>query len=397
MLLTLLTAILENKRLVERREARLDSQAITPVALVLVPTRTLVTQIWKALIDMIRYANLKGVVLYGGTGLDIDYAQLRRGCDILVATPGRLIRILKETSLLSLCKTRWFVIDEANAMLAPNFGSQLSTIQKHLPQQHNVWLFTMALREDRVKAALDMLDKDYVLINEETLGGPQSLGLPTKAVSNYLSVRHDIIPVKCDEDKLAYLFDYFQDETVEVTKVLILARNPKIIGLLHRSLRNDLQLKCLGLSKNNAQRDREIALTEFIRGITIVLISSFQLTSGLNLRDLETIFVHDMPQEFEEYLTAVHRLAKFRDTGIARVFFNVETDVAMVCPLSDYLRDHGQVVPEWLQAICDKENPRHNVAQGTGTQQPTVSFSLFGPFTSRIHPVTDHATSNNTA
>ena len=283
-----------------------------------------------------------------------------------------------------------------------------------------------------------MLDKAYVRINEGTLASPQLRGLPTKAVSNYLSVRHDIIPVTCDDDKLAYLFNYFRDETVKVTKVLILARNPKTIGLLHRSLLNDLGLKCLGLSKNYAQRDREIALTEFIRGTTIVLISSFQLTLGLNLTDLETIFVHDMPQEFEEYLSGVQLVAKFEDTGIARVFFNVERDVAMARPLSNYLRAHGQIVPEWLQDICEKED-RHNVAQGTqdvpaasqsasihngtaartqetatgdktpatdapslpsvnlstGTQQPVVSFSLFGLFTPQILSRTDQDTSNH--
>ena len=90
--------------------------------------------------------------------------------------------------------------------------------------------------------------KDYVRINEETFASPQPLGLPKQAVSKYLSVHQEIIPVIYNEDKLKYLADYFEDEEIEVSKVLILARNSKAIKLLHVSLGRDIGLKYLGLS-----------------------------------------------------------------------------------------------------------------------------------------------------
>ena len=253
---------------------------------------------FETLINTTRYTGLGAAGIYGGTDLELDVAQLGRGRDVIVATPGRLIHLLEDTtiveglSILSLCNTRWFVMDEADAMLAPSFDLQLSSIQKHLPQQHNDWLFTMALREDRVKGALDMLDKDHVLINEETLASPQPPGLPTKAVPKYLSVRQEIIPITCEEDKLAYLFSYFQDETVDLTKVLIVARDSKTVDLLHMSLARDLGLKCSPLSQEYSQRDREIARMEFIRGVTIVLLTSIQLSKGLNLPHAGTIFIY---------------------------------------------------------------------------------------------------------
>lgn len=185
MLLTLLIAILENTRLLDERPAPSTCQFITPSALVLVPSRTLAGQIWEALIDMIQYTSPKGVVLYGGISLDIDYTQLRHGYDILITTPGRLIRILKHTSLLSLCNTRWLVMDEADAMLAPNFAAQLKIVQSYVPQQHNLWLFTSILRESRRNEALKMLDKDPVRINEGDLASPQLPGLLWK----YLNIR----------------------------------------------------------------------------------------------------------------------------------------------------------------------------------------------------------------
>ncbi len=328
---------------------------------------------------MIKYTSLRGVAIYGGTSLDIDYSQLRRGCDIMVATPGRLIHLLEDTSILgemstlSLWKIRWFVIDEADAMLAPSFGPQLRIIQSYLPQQHNLWLFTMALREDHTIEALRMLseypvtiteenlaNKDEVTINEETITKPRLHGLPMKASSKYISVHEDIIPVTCDEDKLEYLVNYFDDENIPVTKVLILARNPKAIELLHMSLGRDYGLKCSGLSQEYTQQERETAVTEFIRGLTIVLITSFQLSKGLNLPGLETVFVHDMPWEFEEYLAAVGRVGRIGNFGKAIAFFNVKRDVAMACPLSNHLKAHEQDVPDWLQDICDKEDPLHN-------------------------------------
>ena len=104
------------------------------------------------------------------------------------------MRILDERSILSLWKTRWFVIDEADAMLAPSFGPQLRSIQSYLPQQHNLWLFAMAPRKDHKMEALRMLNKDPVTINEETLANkdevtineeiitkPRLHGLPRKA------------------------------------------------------------------------------------------------------------------------------------------------------------------------------------------------------------------------
>lgn len=299
----------------------------------LVPTRTLAQQIWQTLIDVLRYTSLKGVRIYGGTSLDLDYTQLRRGCDIMVANPGRLIhllqdmRILDERSILSLWQTRWFVIDEADAMLAASFGPQLRSIQSYLPQQHNLWLFVMAPRKDHKMEALRMLNKDPVTINEETIMKPLLHGLPRKAISKYISVHQEIIQVTCDEDKLKCLFDYFLDANTKVTKVLILARNPKAIDLLHMSIGRDLKLPCSGLSQDYAQREREFALKEFIHGMTLILITSFQLSKGLNLPGLETMFVHNMPWEFEEYLAAVGRVGRTENIGKAKVFFNVERDL----------------------------------------------------------------------
>ena len=174
----------------------------------LVPTRTLAQQIFNTLIDTLRYTGLRGAAIYGGTSLEIDIAQLWRGCDIMVATPGRLIHLLQNTTILegecilSLCNTRWFVMDEADAMLAPNLGSQLSTIYKYLPKQHHLWLFTSTLREACATEALRMLNKQHVRIGKETLTGPQPHGLSSKAVSQYSGVRQDIIPVKAMKTSL---------------------------------------------------------------------------------------------------------------------------------------------------------------------------------------------------
>lgn len=127
--------------------------------------------------------------------------------------------------------------------------------------------------------------------SKETVLSGQPRGLPTKTLSNHLSVRQEIILATSDEDKLAYLFSCFQDETVELTKVLIVARDAKTVDLLHMSLGRDLGLKCSALTQERAQRDREIARKEFIRGITIVLITSFQLSKGLNWPRVETIYI----------------------------------------------------------------------------------------------------------
>ena len=213
----------------------------------------------------------------------------------------------------------------------------------------------MALREDRVKGVLDMLDKDHVLINEETIARSQARGLPTKSKPTCLNVRQEIIPITSDEDKLAYLLIYFRDETVDLTKVLIVIRDVKTVDLLHMSLARDLGLKCSPLSQEYSQQEREIARMEFIRGVTIVLLTSIQLSKGLNLAGLETIFLHDMPWQFEEYLAAVGRVGRTGNTDTAKVFFNVERDVTMASTLVNHLRDDEQIIPEWLQVIADRE------------------------------------------
>ena len=109
--------------------------------------------------------------------------------------------------------------------------------------------------------------------------------------------------------------------------MLILARNPKAIDLLHMLIGRDSKLPCSELFQDYAQREWEIALMEFIHGMTLILTTSFQLSKGLNLPGLETILVHDMPWEFEEYLAAVGRVGRIGNTGKAKVFFNVERDL----------------------------------------------------------------------
>ena len=152
----------------------------------------------------------------------------------------------------------------------------------------------------------------------------------------YVSVDQEIIPITCVDDKLIYLANYFNDEKIAVTKILILARNPNAIHLLHTFLREFVGLKCSGFCQGYTQQELEIAVADFIRGITIVLVTSFQLSKGLGLPDYETLFVHDMPREFEEYIAEVDRVGMIGNPGKAIVFFNLEKDMTMACPLSDH-------------------------------------------------------------
>ena len=181
--------------------------------------------------------------------------------------------------------------------------------------------------------------------------------VPMKASSRNFNVQQKIIAFTCDEDKLEYLAEFFDKEITPVTKVLILARDPKAINLLHTSLR-DFGLKCSGFCQGNTQQEMKIAPAEVIWHYYCP-ITSFQLLKGLNLPGREIMFVHDMPQEFEDYIAAVDRVGMIGNPGKAIVFFNAERDVAMACPLADHLKAHGQQVPDWLEAICAK-----NVAEG---------------------------------
>ena len=181
--------------------------------------------------------------------------------------------------------------------------------------------------------------------------------VPMKASSRYTTVHQEIIPVANDEDKSKYLAESFDKENILGTKMLILTRDSRANNLLHKSLR-DSGLKCSGFCQGYTQREMTIAPTEVIWHYYCP-ITSFQLLKGLNVPGLETMFVHDMPLEFEEYIAAVDRVGMIGNSGKAIVFFNVEKDMAMACPLSDRLKAHGQEVPDWLEAICEK-----NVAEG---------------------------------
>jgi len=309
-----------------------------PNALVLAPTRELVSQIFDEAQKFCYLTGVRPVVCYGGAETRGQLQELERGCDLLVATPGRLVDFL-ERGRVTLAACKFLVLDEADRMLDMGFEPQIRRIveQEDMPQtgQRQTFMFSATFPREMQMMAGDFLN-DYVFLTVGRVGAAckdvtQSFQFvdgrdKPEALMRYLSNvdQHGLTLVFVETKRDA---DFLED---------VLCRE----GFPASSIHGD-----------KTQRDRELALRDFKAGRTPILVGTDVAARGLDIPNVLHVINFDLPRQISDYVHRIGRTGRAGNTGFAMSFI-CDKNRNIIRELIDLLVENGQDVPSWMENMC---------------------------------------------
>jgi superfamily II DNA/RNA helicase len=268
-----------------------------PRALVLVPTRELAVQVQEVLEPLAASRGLRLMAVYGGAPMDRQIKTLRRGVEIVIATPGRLID-LGDRGELSLSDVEVLVLDEADRMADMGFMPQVEWVMRRLPQEHQTLLFSATLDNE-----VDHLVRTYV---RTPAHHEVASALPTVE-----SMEHRFIKVhQMDKVKVACAI------AQGVYRTLVFVRTKRGADRLGLQLRKE-GVRAEVLHGGLTQGARQRALQRFTKGDVGILVATDVAARGLDIDGVDVVVHYDPPEDAKAYLHRSGRTARAGEAGVA--------------------------------------------------------------------------------
>ena len=294
-----------------------------PQAVVVCPTRELAIQVAGEAERFGRHVGLRTVLAYGGTSSGMQKAELTQGCDLLVATPGRLLDFLNQT-WVSMRRVRHLVLDEADRMLDMGFINDVDAIVRRAPMSRQTLLFSATFPEEIRK------------LSERYLLHPEIVRIDS-VVRVKESVEHAFVEV-AGRQKVELLLALLDRE--RPSKCLVFTATREMTTELARRLRSRNH-EVVSLSSLLSQANRERALAAFRNGEFDVLVATDVAARGLDIDDIDLVVNFDVPMHAEEYVHRIGRTGRAHRTGKALTLVS-EMDVRRAAQIESML---GHAVP----------------------------------------------------
>lgn len=286
--------------------SQLDQPAAGPRALVLEPTRELAAQVETAFRDYARFTPLKVAVAYGGVGYGLQNEALRKGVDVLVATPGRLLDHMGRGNV-RLDRVKYLVLDEADRMLDMGFLPDVKRIVQKCPRDRHTSLFSAT-----VPPEIETLIQWAMRTPETVEIGARRMPAET--------VRHAIYPVFSGQ-KTDLLLEILK--RLNYDSVIVFCRTKYGADrVAHTLKRHDHAVAVL--HSNRTQREREQALRGFRDGRFEVLVATDIASRGLDIEDVSHVINYDVPQHPEDYVHRIGRTGRAQAKGDALTLMTAE-------------------------------------------------------------------------
>ena len=300
--------------------------------LMLCPTRELAAQIHENIELYAAKIDIRSMVMFGGVSQKPQERNLRRGVDILVATPGRLLDLMSQR-LVDLSKVEFLVFDEADRMLDMGFIRDIQKILAHVPKKRQSLLFSATMPHSIISLSKDMLF-DPIRINIT----PESTTV--EAIKQSL-----MFVMKADKRPL--LTHILREESPE--KMLVFGRTKhgcnKIVRLLERD-----GFEALAIHGNKSQGARERALGRFREGALQILVATDVASRGIDVSDISHVINYDLPNVPEVYVHRIGRTGRAGQGGIAIAFCDENE--------GEYLRDIEKTIRQSIPV--NEEHPFHS-------------------------------------
>ncbi len=269
-------------------------------ALVLAPTRELCMQIARDLANFSKYQGGAHVVaIYGGASIDGQIREMRKGPQIVVATPGRLVDMI-ERGIVDLTKIEFVVLDEADEMLTMGFKDDLDMILSQTPKEKNTWLFSATMPHEVQRISRSYMKEPFeVTVGQKNSGNEniEHLYYIVNARDRYLALKRiaDVNP-----DIFAIVFCRTKAETQQVADNLIKD------GYSADALHGDL-----------SQAQRDFVMKRYRSRSLQMLVATDVAARGIDVNDVTHVINYNLPDEIESYTHRSGRTARAGKTGVS--------------------------------------------------------------------------------
>ena len=308
--------------------------------MILAPTRELVSQIHDEARKFAYRSWVRPAVVYGGADINQQLRLLERGCDLLSATPGRLVDLI-ERGRISLSNIKYLVLDEADRMLDMGFEPQIRHIVQgeDMPgtSERQTLMFSATFPRDIQMLAKDFL-KDYVFLSVGRVG----------STSENITQKIEYVE---DNDKRSVLLDILASQPKEdLGLTLVFVETKRMADMLSDFLMSN-NLPATSIHGDRTQREREMALQTFRTGRTPIMVATAVAARGLDIPNVTHVINYDLPSDIDDYVHRIGRTGRAGNTGVSTAFFN-RGNKNIVRDLLELLREANQEIPDWLETVA---------------------------------------------
>lgn len=323
-----------------------------PQIMILVPTRELVVQVVEAVKELTTYMTVEVVGAYGGVNMKTQAVALENGCDIVVATPGRLLD-LAYNGALKVKNIRKLIIDEMDEMLSLGFRTQLNNILDLLPPKRQNLLFSATITED-VEKVMDTYFNAPIIIEAAPTGTPlDNISQFGYSLPNFYT-KINMLKLLLTEDK-------------DMTKVLVFVASKRMADDVYEQLEPKFNEEMGVIHSNKDQNFRFNTVNQFQSGTYRFIIATDIIARGLDISEVTHVINFDTPDIPEDYMHRIGRTGRADKKGISITFTNEKEEPykAAIEELMNYkiptlsLPDHLEISTE----LTYEEQPKGNLKE----------------------------------
>ncbi|PBK69888.1 P-loop containing nucleoside triphosphate hydrolase protein [Armillaria solidipes] len=331
-----------------------------PVAIVMTPTRELAVQIHRECKPFLKVMNLRAVCAYGGSPIKDQIAELKKGAEIIVCTPGRMIDLLTANSgrVTNLKRITYVVLDEADRMFDMGFEPQVMKIVNNIRPDRQTVLFSATFPKQMDSLARKILRKPL----EITVGGRSVVAAEIE----------QIVEVRPEESKFTRLLEILgqmYNEDPECRTLVFVDRQEAADNLLRELMRKGYL--CMSLHGGKDQVDRDSTIADFKAGVVPIVIATSVAARGLDVKQLKLVINFDAPNHMEDYVHRAGRTGRAGNKGTCVTFITPEQDRYSV-DIYRALKASNATVPKDLEDLANgfldklKTGKAHAAGSGFG-------------------------------
>lgn len=331
-----------------------DKPGRGPHALVVTPTRELAAQIDDVVKVVCQKTGQRAVIVMGGAKFDKQIAALEKGCDLLVATPGRLLDLM-EHNHVSLADVEVLVLDEADRMLDMGFWPSVRRIMHALPEQHQTLLFSATIPPS-IKSTIDAMLHEPAVVEISRVGETAD------------TVEEHLCPVTQAQkpELLRALLDTGGASGQRPERVLVFCRTKHRVDDVSAMLKN-AQVKVDVMHADRPQQARARALERFREGKVQVLVATDVMSRGIDVAGVDAVVNFDVPMDPEDYVHRIGRTGRAGATGHAYTFVAPDE----ISPLREIEYFTKKLVPVWDLPGFSYDAGRIVPQEGRSTKKPS--------------------------
>merc|ERR1719235_1181125 len=313
-----------------------------PVGLVMAPTRELAMQIQTEVLKFSHASPIRCTAVFGGVSRYGQASDLRRGVEIVIATPGRLLDFL-EQGTTNLKRVTYLCLDEADRMLDMGFEPQIRKVVSQIRPDRQTLMWSATWPKEIQRLARDFCREDPLKV---TIGGEEYKANPNITQQ---------IEVVGEYERRDRFLQWIKQAAPNGQKVLVFTETKRGADALCRELRYH-QMSANAIHGDKEQRERDRTIADFKSGRSPVLVATDVAQRGLDIKDVEYVVNYDVPKTVEDYIHRIGRTARAGRNGTSVTFFPADEyspdRLRMARGISKVMRDVGQEPPRELLEMC---------------------------------------------